>query len=267
VKAALPGGLVAVVSPHLDDGILSLGAGIARATRRGTHVRIVTVFANDPASQEPPSEWDRAVGFGSAGEAARTRRAEDRLACERVGATPVWLPFTDADHGGEPSDEPLQPALAEALAGAELVLVPGYPLAHPDHVRVTRLLLQKPPDGARLGLYVEQPYAAWRHVGRGRREWAAPGLTVRRGLANAAEIVLRTKRGRSLQRPVLADVIAEALPIQPTWAALRAGPQDRLRKRRALRAYDSQFRGFGKKAAAVIALYEFGWGGEGVALT
>jgi LmbE family N-acetylglucosaminyl deacetylase len=264
VKAELPPGLVVVVSPHLDDAVLSLGAGIARATRSGTEVRIVTVFAGDPESSGPPTDWDRAGGFTSAGEAARSRREEDRRACTRVGANPVWLPFTDEDHGGEPDPESVRAALAEALVDAEVALLPGYPLALPDHVRVTRWLLAEPPR-ARLGLYVEQPYAAWRHIGRGRRVWAAPGLTAGRGLRNLLSILLRTPRGRRLQRPALAPDVASAVVAEPAWAALRAELRDRRLKQRAMQAYDSQFTAFGKHTATLIALYELGWGGEGVA--
>jgi LmbE family N-acetylglucosaminyl deacetylase len=256
---------VAIVSPHLDDGVLSLGAAIAHSTRFGADVRVVTVFANDPATDEPATEWDADCGFSSAADAARGRRREDSRACELLGATAVWLPFTDSDHGGGTSDDELLPALHEALSAADAVLVPGYPLVHPDHARLTRLLLAEPPPDARIGLYVEQPYATWRHLGRGRRVWAAPDLTPARGLRNAAAILLRTRSGRRLQRPVLPEVLAEALTNQPVWTVLRSSLRDTWAKQRALRAYRSQFAGFGRATAPTIAVYELGWGGEGVA--
>jgi LmbE family N-acetylglucosaminyl deacetylase len=98
------GARVVVLSPHLDDGVFSLGAAIARTTAANGEVKVVTVFANDPASTEPPSAWDAACGFGSVGEAATVRREEDDRACRLVGAQPVWLPFADDDHGGERVD-------------------------------------------------------------------------------------------------------------------------------------------------------------------
>ena len=85
-------GDVAVLSPHLDDAILSLGAAISGA--RGD-VRVVTVFAGDPDSTLAAGEWDSRAGFRTVGEAARARREEDALACADVGARPVWLPFVD----------------------------------------------------------------------------------------------------------------------------------------------------------------------------
>lgn len=256
---------LAVVSPHLDDGALSLGAAIARWTRTGAEVNVVTVFANDPESGQPATEWDAACGFESAADAALGRRREDAFACQRLGATPVWLPFTDSDHGGGTRDEELLPVLLEAVAGAEAVLIPGYPVAHPDHAHVTRLLLAHPPPAARIGLYVEQPYAAWCHLGRGRRAWAAPGLTPRRALRNAASILFRTRSGRRLQRPEVPDAFADALAGEPRWTVLRSRFRDVWTKQRALRAYRSQFAGFGRATAPTIALYELGWGGEAVA--
>src|SRR5918997_1096243 len=131
----MPAERVVVVSPHLDDAALSLGAAIARATRRGTPVTVLTPLAGDPASTEP-DQWARRCGFASAGEAARARREEDRRACAILGAEPEWLPFTR-----NTPDSELAAAIREALAGAETVLVPGDPCDHPSHARVTRLVL------------------------------------------------------------------------------------------------------------------------------
>src|SRR5213080_853986 len=95
-------GRVVVVSPHLDDAVLSLGAALARAARRGGAVTVLTVLAGDPASETPAGEWDSQAGFATAGEAARARREEDRRACALLGVEPVWLPFSDHqyDRGG-----------------------------------------------------------------------------------------------------------------------------------------------------------------------
>jgi LmbE family N-acetylglucosaminyl deacetylase len=55
---AWPPGDVAVVSPHLDDAALSLGAAIAALTRSGRTVRVVTPFAGDPSSDAPANGWE-----------------------------------------------------------------------------------------------------------------------------------------------------------------------------------------------------------------
>src|SRR5687767_13979372 len=83
---------VAVISSHLDDAILSLGATIAGWTCRGRRVIVVTVLANDPDSPGGPSSWDQSAGFTTSKEAAQSRRGEDARACAILGADPEWLP-------------------------------------------------------------------------------------------------------------------------------------------------------------------------------
>lgn len=253
-----------VVSPHLDDGVLSLGATIAVETQRGIAVDVVTVFANDPASRAPAEAWDRACGFATEGEAASARREEDRQACELIGAVPKWLPFADSEYVRERSESAVWEALAPLVSDADSVLLPGFPLAHPDHLWLTRLVLARRADTQRVGLYVEQPYAAWRLIGRGRREWAAPGLTLRRGLLNATTIALRTRSGRAMQQPSAPEnLVSDASGL--TWTATQPDARARRQKRQAVSAYRSQLEGFGTHSGTVIALYEHGWRGEGLA--
>lgn len=150
-------GPVAVLSPHLDDGIFSLGAAIAAA--RG-EVRVVTVLAGDPQSELPAGTWDAGAGFRTAGEAAQARRAEDNRACRDLGARPVWLPFADHQYPRGGSDDEIWAELEDALAGTAAVLAPGFPLMHGDHAWLEALVRQRGLRGRRVGFYVEQPYAA-----------------------------------------------------------------------------------------------------------
>jgi LmbE family N-acetylglucosaminyl deacetylase len=150
-------GSVAVLSPHLDDAVLSLGAAIAASP---SEIAIVTVLAGDPNSELPAGEWDADAGFRTAGAAARARRREDELACAVVGARPVWLPFADHQYAREEPDDEIWAAVEEALGDAETVLLPGFPLQHDDHAWLLELARRKGLPGRRVGLYVEQPYAA-----------------------------------------------------------------------------------------------------------
>jgi LmbE family N-acetylglucosaminyl deacetylase len=151
-------GEVVVVSPHIDDAVLSLGAAISNAARDGARVTILTVLAGDPGSTEPAGEWDRECGFPTAGEAATVRRAEDAAACAQLGATAVWLPYSDHQYERGASDDEIRAAVVEAV-GSSLVLQPGFPLSHPDHQWLHRMIEPAfPPE--RRGFYLEQPYAA-----------------------------------------------------------------------------------------------------------
>jgi LmbE family N-acetylglucosaminyl deacetylase len=228
-------GDVVVLSPHLDDAAFSLGAAIARATRMGATVRVLTVFAGDPGSESPAAWWDRKAGFMTEGEAAQARRLEDREACSVLGATPVWLNFSDATYEREIDADVLSQAIAAAVDSADVVLVPGFPLFHVDHRRVTCDLLSRGLPGARVGLYVEQPYAKW----QGRR--------------------------RLSHRPSVPPEIESLVPRGLAWTTLAAEGPDRRTKHRAASAYRSQVPLFGRLLLRRVALYEALRGGEAVA--
>lgn len=151
-------GRVVVLSPHLDDAVFSLGAAISASTEAGTAVSIVTVFAGSPSSREPAGDWDRDAGFRDAGEAAHRRAEEDERACAIVGASPQHLPFGDRQYVR--NDAALEGAIRAAVLDAETILAPGFPLAHPDHLLLHRLVLQADFGNTRIGIYTEQPYAA-----------------------------------------------------------------------------------------------------------
>lgn len=150
---------VVVVSPHSDDGVLSLGAAIAAWASAGARVELLTVFALDPDSDAPAGGWDRRAGFATEGEAAAARRDEDLAACTILGAVPVWLPYGSVDYERHGTREEVLRAVEEAASGADEVLLPGTPLTQPDHAWLARLLDGVDLGAARLGRYVELPYA------------------------------------------------------------------------------------------------------------
>lgn len=216
-------GRIVVVSPHLDDGVLSLGASIARSVRRGSDVTVLTVLAGDPESRAPAGRWDRMAGFGTAGVAARARRAEDRRACDLLGARPVWLPFSDHQYVRDFDDERVWSTLLDAVRQPEVVLVPAFPLMHEDHAWVAGLFAGRPFPEARTAFYVEQPYAAL---------WTA-------GVPSGE---------------------SEGSPGR--WAPAKAAARDRLAKARSCRAYSSQIPLFDKGALRRMARFEARRGGE-----
>jgi LmbE family N-acetylglucosaminyl deacetylase len=148
---------IVVLSPHSDDGVLSLGASMAGWVRAGVEVVLLTVFALDPGSGAVTEGWDRRAGFATEGEAARARRAEDDAACAILGVTPHWLPFGSVDFDRHGSEDDLWSAVRAAVSDAVLVLVPGSPLTHPDHALLHRLAVERLPP-ARLARYAEEPY-------------------------------------------------------------------------------------------------------------
>ena len=90
------GAPVLVVSPHLDDAVLSCGALLAHLTRR-CHVVVATVF-----TEAAPRPWSvparrqlRALGM-DAESLFEQRRAEDRAVVGELGAAAIHLGLTDA---------------------------------------------------------------------------------------------------------------------------------------------------------------------------
>lgn len=240
-----------VLSPHLDDGALSLGATIAWASRAGMRVVVLTVFADDPESERKAGVWDALCGFATAGEAARARRIEDRRACTILGAEPIWLPFGSENYAETRSGDEVWSALEPHLNDAALVLLPGHPLEHADHVWLTQLVTQRA-DASNLGFYVEQPYANLTAIGRG---YAKVTLA-------AASIALRTQHGRALQQPASKTDLGLTLE----WYAAQSDRQARRAKVESIQAYESQVRWLGRRLIPRIRVYDWAWGGEGIGL-
>ena len=133
---AEPGELdrVVIVSPHLDDAVLSCGGFMA--VHPGATV--VTVFAGNPEAYPTPQRlWDVQSGFGPDDDVMEARRQEDRAALGLLNATPVHLDFIE--HTYLPGD---QPVAAEILVDrivatlrdlAPALVVAPFGLANPDH--------------------------------------------------------------------------------------------------------------------------------------
>jgi LmbE family N-acetylglucosaminyl deacetylase/SAM-dependent methyltransferase len=195
---------VAVISPHLDDAVFSVGSGMASMARRGIEVLLITVLAGDPDLEAPAGAWDRDTGFRTSAEATRARQEEDRRACDILGVTPFWLPYNDEQYPRGGSEEEIAERLRAILGRADAVLVPGFPLSHQDHAWLARIALSLELQNVRVGLYAEQPYLQ----GQGWPTWS--------GAAGYP-----------------------AIP-SPAWQPLPAMVHDRRAKRAAREAYRSQ---------------------------
>ena len=95
---------ILVISPHLDDAVLSCGGLLLQ----NSDALVVTVFTADPPTQR--------VGPLDAWAAPELRRDEDAMAMERVGAKARLLNMVDAIDRLGPEGERLYPRIA-ALFG------------------------------------------------------------------------------------------------------------------------------------------------------
>ena len=128
----------------------------------------------DPDSTAPAGGWDRRGGFATEGESARARREEDRPRVRRArrdaGVAPVRERRLRAPR--RRGRRCVDAVVAPRSTGADVVLVPGFPLSHPDHDWLVRTLVAGALGRWRVALYAEQPYT--RRAGASRRAgWVA----------------------------------------------------------------------------------------------
>ena len=198
---------IVVVSPHLDDGVLSLGASMSSWARHGAAVELLTVLACDPASKAPTGGWDARGGFATEGESALARREEDRQACAVLGASPVWLPYGSGDYELHGAETAVRDAVLRALEGA------GEELRKPGVVGVAEGEARDEDAGGalgrwRVGRYAEQPYT--------RRAGSDPADA---GFARApARLDDRIAKWRAIR------CYASQLPLLAMRGSLRRGP-------------------------------------------
>lgn len=223
----LSGQRIVVVSPHSDDGVLSLGAAIASWVRQGAQVDVLTVFALDPDSEAPAGGWDERAGFRTEGEAALARRAEDVAACAIVGATASWLPFGSVDYERHGDEASVREAIAAAADGVDALLLPGFPLTHPDHEWLGRALVDARMECRRLGLYVEQHYARRVHGEPRVPPWGEAALGARPDFESVpSRLRDRLTKWRAIRR------YSSQLPLLGMQRSVRRGPHSILRGER-----------------------------------
>jgi LmbE family N-acetylglucosaminyl deacetylase len=158
-----------VISPHLDDAVLSCG-GYMAAHRPAL---MVTVFAGGPPAVEPLPDWDVDAGvFEPGDDVVGTRRAEDRQAARQVGASTLHLDHWDFQYrtslygyGGPEGEELVERVAAslESVVTSQVVhrwLIP-LGILHPDHQVTAAACLDvayRLPDVEWI-LYEDLPYA------------------------------------------------------------------------------------------------------------
>ena len=224
-----PAGPVAVLSPHLDDAVLSAWSVL----RRGEEVRVVNVCTAIP-EPGPPPPWDRLTGAHDRAERMRERLEEDRDALREAGCEGIQLGFLDDQYRAAPLDEQeLMAAIEEAVPEASELWAPAGIGAHRDHVQVRDAALGLGERGGpTLRLYAELPYAA-------RHGWPAT--------------ITRRRTGQSL---AIEDWWAAFLPAgvdsSPTIQPLSR--REARRKARALALYRTQLPALGMGAVRQLTL-------------
>jgi LmbE family N-acetylglucosaminyl deacetylase len=147
-----------VVSPHLDDAVLSCGQLLAGSPGS----RVVTVFTAGPPTWTGLTRWDASCGFRAGDDVMAARKLEDTAALALLGAHPRWLDVVEGQYDDSTTVAAIAAHLTAALADVEGgVLLTPLGLHHPDHRKVADAVdLVRPtrPDLA-WWAYADQPYA------------------------------------------------------------------------------------------------------------
>jgi LmbE family N-acetylglucosaminyl deacetylase len=143
-------GRVVVISPHLDDGILSCGQLLVASD----NPYVVTVFTGMP-HRWVTTPYDEGCGFETSAAAVKARRVEDHNACSAVGARWFHCDQLDIQYRDDAPPTGVVGELCAAIPG-DLCVVAPLGLCHPDHVAVSDAALSCGFDN--LWLYEELPY-------------------------------------------------------------------------------------------------------------
>ena len=151
-----------IISPHLDDAVLSCWHAITAAVQPAI---VVTLFAGLPSAAAKVAPWDSASGVTNPAEHMVRRRREDEAALGVCGARFVHCDFLDDQYRGWARPRrALIERLEELTKDAEEVWVPAGIGGHPDHVLAAEAALTAT-GGRRRVLYADLPYAAHRSAG------------------------------------------------------------------------------------------------------
>lgn len=152
---------VVVISPHLDDAVLSCFAALGGST-------LVNVFDGVPSSESPLKGWDRMCGFASPALAAIARLGEDDVVFAEHSPSTKRLSLGYVDHpntgyGPRPTVDELAADLRRLSSPGDELWAPASTLSpspHPDHelVRAAAELVAGAGHDRRIVLYADSPH-------------------------------------------------------------------------------------------------------------
>ncbi|WP_457424688.1 PIG-L deacetylase family protein [Roseateles sp. P5_E7] len=213
--------MILIISPHLDDAMLSCCDHALTWRRQGHDVRVLTLFS---AAGPCVSPVLGAASFDAAGH-MRRRRQEDVAALAAIGLKAEHLGLVDAGFRGSGSAdfqtldqllcggvgpgggvllEQAAQALQSRFIRADRVMCPLAVGGHVDHV-ITRRACEAAFDAQLLGYYADMPYARapwrWRpaqlaQLLRARRSWrgfSANKATVLRHYRSQMPLLFRSR--------------------------------------------------------------------------
>jgi LmbE family N-acetylglucosaminyl deacetylase len=220
-----------ILSPHLDDAVLSCWSVLSRPSP----VTVVNVFAGLPPEDAPLTWWDRMTGAQTPRQRMQERIDEDAVALALANREPINLHFLEAQHRGRPQDvKPVVRAITPHLDRGGVVYAPAGIGDNVDHVLLRAAAVALRRRDFEVSLYADLPYChayGWPHWVRGADPdpYLDPSVDWRQYL-DQADVVVAPESG-----------VIESL-----------SPQQREAKLAAVRAYRTQFSGLERGSARVL---------------
>jgi len=213
-----PGAPQVILSPHLDDAVLSCWSVLTA----DEPVTVANVFAGVPRDG-PPGEWDALCGAREAPLHVQDRLREDVRALVVAGREAIYLPFVEDQYRNlmaTPSNRRIDAQLVASVPAASRVYAP-LAAYHIDHIMVKQYALALLSVGIPVSVYAELPFGVpvgWPH-------WVL---------------------GEPAQRHLCPDLVwetalAELGPDAPPPRAVKLSEAESERKLEALKAYATQF--------------------------
>jgi len=132
--------LIVVLSPHFDDGVLSLGGLMAK---REHELLVATFFTQRPA-EVLHTNWDKISGFSNSDEAVSSRIKENEGAIMPFGTIIKNYDYPDSQYRKENQDKEIRDkiikdiqSITETFKNREIFIygpgIFGEKITHPDH--------------------------------------------------------------------------------------------------------------------------------------
>ena len=163
---------IVILSPHLDDAVLSLGSHIAKWKNEGKKIRIITVFTkfiNNKNIPDYSKDYIKRSGFDSVKKFEMARNKEDSVVMKGLGVVYEHWDFIDAGFRGvyktketllsgniNKKDKNMLNNIEKKVSElkADLLMVPFGVGGHVDHV----ILKEAVSKISCKNYYLEEPY-------------------------------------------------------------------------------------------------------------
>lgn len=225
-------GPVLVISPHLDDAVLSAWSVLRSPPPGG--VQVVVLFAGIPPDGTT-GRFDPIFGATDSAALVRQRRAEDLTALGAVGLVPIHLDHLDDQYRTDDVRvDDLVASVAAAAGRVSAIVAPAGIGRHPDHVAGREVAFELAHrSGAAVSIYADLPYAtnlgwpAW-VTGEEADPHLVPEAAWARVLSEVAPLADLEAVVSHFDEEECGAKLAAARCYASQWPALEGGPHARI---------------------------------------